>query len=123
MKECKNCNRNNCCALALTCIPYGYKYWEEVPNLVKSILGVSISLDVKGIVYLCVFNESDLTITVVKELFFYTAFQALDAYANIPNPESQLVTGKTYEELCTNLETLHKNMKDKEWLKNLAETL
>jgi len=28
MKECKNCKNNNCCFLALICIPYNYKYFE-----------------------------------------------------------------------------------------------
>lgn len=28
MKECKNCKNNNCCFLALACIPYDYKYHE-----------------------------------------------------------------------------------------------
>lgn len=121
MKECKNCNRNNCCALALTCIPYDYKYWEE--KLSKTILGTIIPPNTKGIVYLCEFTESELVIQVTHEILCDTQFRALDYYANIPNPESQIVMGKTYEELCTNLEMLHKNMKDKEWLKNLAETL
>lgn len=123
MKNCTNCKRNNCCALALTCIPYDYKYHEEIVNVIKTISGVEIPKDTKGIVYLCEFDETALTIKVTHEILCDTQFRALDCYANIPNPESQIVMGKTYEELCQNLEKLHKNMKDKEWLKNLAETL
>ena len=48
---------------------------------------------------------------------------ALEVYANIPNPESQLATGGTHEQMCEKLEKLHKRMKDKIWLKDLSECL
>ena len=121
MKECKNCKQNNCCFLALTCIPYNYKY-HEMKEL-QTILGTDIPLTTRGILYLCNFDFRKLTITVFAEKLYESAWNALDAYANIPNPESQLVTGKTYDELITKLHKLHEDMKDPIWLENLSNQL
>lgn len=30
MKECKNCKKNDCCFLAIICIPYDYKFYEGI---------------------------------------------------------------------------------------------
>ena len=89
----------------------------------KSIFGTEIPKTTRGVLYLCHFSYQDLKLTVVKELFFESGWEALDAYANIPNPPSQMVTGRDYEQLIYALELLHKNMKDEKWLKNLAECL
>ena len=119
MKECKTCKHNNYCLLALTCIPYNYKYHETM----KSILGTEIPERTRGVLYLCKFDPEIPSIKVAAEIFRDNAWEALELYANIPNPESQLVTGRTYEGLIYNLELLHKNMKDPAWLKELSECL
>jgi hypothetical protein len=84
-------------------------------------LGEDIPVSTRGILYLCAFNNLELI--VLTEMCFQNAGTALNAYANIPNPESQLVTGKTYDELITELHTLHKNMDDVKWLKELEDYL
>jgi len=89
----------------------------------QTILGKDIPLTTRGILYLCNFDFRKLTITVFAEKLFESAWYALDAYANIPNPESQLVTGKTYDELITKLHKLHEDMKDPVWLENLSNQL
>lgn len=89
----------------------------------KTILGTEIPETFKGILYLCEFDYEKLSIKVIKEILCENAGFALSLYAEIPNPESQLVMGKTYEELCMKLEELHKNMKDKEWLEELSNCL
>lgn len=89
----------------------------------KTLLGTEIPANVRGIVYLCKFDHKELTITVISEIMCQSPFYALEVYANIPNPESQLATGGTHEEMCEKLEKLHKRMKDKIWLKDLSECL
>jgi hypothetical protein len=89
----------------------------------QTILGTDIPLSTRGILYLCRFNPIAMTIRVVGEKLCDSGWLALELYANIPNPESQLVTGKTYDELITKLHKLHEDMKDKNWLKELYETL
>lgn len=77
----------------------------------------------RGVLYLCELDHQQKKLKVHSEIIFCCAFQALEAYANIPNPESQLVTGKTKEELEKNLEVLHKNIKDPKWVEDLMECI
>lgn len=88
-----------------------------------TILGTEVPENTRGIVYLCYFDRESMTIKVVNEILCDTVMRAMNLYANIPNPESQIVTGNTYEELIASLNTLHKNMEDKEWLEELAECI
>jgi hypothetical protein len=91
----------------------------------KTILGKTIPTDIRGIVYLCKFNFLGETpvLTVFREILCTDAFTALNLYAEIPNPPSQLATGKTYEELCSALEKLHSDMRNEQWLLELAESI
>ena len=87
----------------------------------KTILNTVVSEATRGILYLCDFNGT--SIKVIGEKHYTRAEHALWDYAEIPNPESQLITGSTHEEVCMALEALHKNMENKQWLKNLKESL
>ena len=87
----------------------------------QTILGTEIPITTRGIFYVCFFDRK--RITVVQEALYDSAFDALNVYANTPNPESQLVTGKTYDELIINMHKLHKNMKDPAWLADLADCI
>jgi len=91
----------------------------------KTLLGTEIPKSIRGIVYLCHFDYMPDTpkLTVMREIFCTNPADALHLYAEIPNPPSQVAMGNTYEELCAELETLHKNMKDKKWLHELSEQL
>lgn len=89
----------------------------------KTILGKEIPTVTRGILYLCEYKYQPPSIEVMAEALFMESWQALDAYASIPNPESQLVTGKTYKQLIENLELLHKNLTNPVWVKELAEYL
>jgi len=89
----------------------------------QTILGTDIPLTTRGIVYLCYFDNLSLKLEVCNEILCDNAGEALDLYANIPNPESQLATGETFNELIINLHKLHENMKDESWLLNLANCL
>jgi hypothetical protein len=89
----------------------------------KTLLEKEIPENIRGIVYLCHFDYQSLTLTVQKEIQCQESFVALTLYAEIPNPESQLVMGGTYDELIKELELLHKNMLDPKWLKELANSL
>ena len=87
----------------------------------QTFLGNDIPLNTRGILYLCDYDPIALTLTVDHELLFTSAFEALEAYANVPNPESQLVTGKDYNELILELNRLHENMKNPVWLRELGD--
>lgn len=90
----------------------------------KTRLGVDIPITTRGILYLCHYYIVGLPkLEVVREILFDDAFEALNAYANIHNPESQLVTGHNFDELIKNLVKLHNNMDDKEWVKELGKYL
>lgn len=89
----------------------------------KTFLGEDIHPDTLGIVYLCKYDFNAPSIKVTRELQFKTPFEALEAYANIPNPESQMASGKTQEEMLKQLDSLHKNLNDPEWVAKLAEYL
>jgi hypothetical protein len=50
-------------------------------------------------------------------------FDALEIYANTPNPASQIVYGATPQILLSNAVQLMRNVEDPVWLKELFETL
>lgn len=91
--------------------------------MTKTALGKDIPTTTRGILYLCELNRKSKTLTVEREILFDNSLSALNAYANIPNPESQLVTGKTYDELINELNTLHECMKREEWVEDLMECI
>ena len=88
-----------------------------------TILGTKVKEGCKGVLYLCELDYENKTLKVHHEMFYTSIFGAIEAYANIPNPESQLVTGKTYEDLKEELKRLHKNMQDPEWVEMLIELI
>jgi len=89
----------------------------------KTLSGKDIPESTRGIFYVCKFDYTALTLEVTLEALFDSAFDALNVYANTPNPESQLVTGKTYEELVENVEAFNADIKDPEWLLELSKCL
>ena len=90
-------------------------------NLFETILGTDVPVSTRAILYLCDYTGKELK--VINEILFDDAFEGLNAYANIPNPESQLITGKTYDDLIHNMTVVHSNMIDKDWLKDLGDYL
>jgi hypothetical protein len=50
-------------------------------------------------------------------------FDALEIYANTPNPASQIVYGVTHQQLLLNAMKLMRDIEDPVWLKGLFETL
>lgn len=89
----------------------------------KTKLNNLILSDTLAVLYLCKYDINSKKLNVIKELQFHDSYIALQMYANIPNPESQLVTGKTNDELVDNLKRLHENMEDPFWLNNLEESI
>lgn len=89
----------------------------------KTLLGTPIPESIRGIVYLCNFDPVKLELHVFNELLCTSPADALEAYANIPNPPSQIATGKDFPSLCDKLEELHKNMKNPIWLAKLEKQL
>ena len=93
---------------------------EDLKEL-QTILGTDIPISTRGIVYLCAYTGEELIVG--REILCDSSFNALNLYSNIPNPESQLVMGKTFDELIKNLHELHENIKDAKWLKELGNAL
>ncbi len=89
----------------------------------KTKLGAAIPEKTRGILYLCEYDYDKETIKVVREIICESSFMALELYANIRNPESQLVQGKTYDDLITELVKLHCNLDDPKWVAELKEYL
>lgn len=89
----------------------------------ETLLGTGIPKTVQGLVYLCEYNYHTENITINRELFYTTQRGALEAYANIPNPESQIAKGSTHGKFLISLRKLHKNMQDPKWLKLLGELI
>ena len=89
----------------------------------KTLLGTEIPINIKGLVYICDFDRYRLKIVVAAEILCEEAALALNLYAEIPNPESQLALGSTHKKFCMELEKLHANMKNEKWLKELSEML
>ncbi len=89
----------------------------------KTFLNEEIKPDTLGVLYLCKYTYDPPSIKVVVAAQFSSAFDALESYANIPNPESQLATGRTQAELFKELESLHNNLNSPEWVAELANYL
>tara|TARA_R110000851_G_scaffold47424_1_gene114998 strand:- start:2280 stop:2573 length:294 start_codon:yes stop_codon:yes gene_type:complete len=92
-------------------------------EVLKTKLGTEIPLTTRGILYLCEYNYGKPELIIHDERLYDSSYEALEAYTNIPNPESQLVTGNTFNELITDLIRLHKDVGNEKWLIELAEYL
>ena len=87
----------------------------------RDLLGQKINENIRGIVYLCEYDNFKLI--PYKALHFRNAFDAIEAYANTPNPPSQIARGNSKEKFQKEVELLHRNMKNIEWQKELSEYL
>ena len=87
----------------------------------QTALGTDVPLKTRSILYLCELKGDKLIVR--REILFENRMDGLNAYANIPNPESQLIEGSTYDELIKNMHTLHKMMKSPAWIEMLKETI
>lgn len=88
---------------------------------IKTFTGDNIHSSTLGILYICKFTRNPFHIEVIKTLQFSDPSIAIEAFANIPNPESQVACGVTQETFLKELEELHNNMKNSVWLKALGD--
>ena len=89
----------------------------------KTLLGTDIPIIARGVLYICYYDPYVPSLTVIREIFCSSPYDALELYANIPNPESQVASGNTFDEFIGELHKLHKNMKCKKWLRELGDFL
>ena len=89
----------------------------------ERLLTNEIPIETRAVLYICKVNPKKLTIEVIQSILFDRILWALEAYANIRNPESQLVTAKSYDELCEKLNALHVNMKSRKWVEELLQCI
>lgn len=87
----------------------------------KTLLNNDVNFTTRGVLYLCELKNDELRI--LNDVQFHSAAHALEAYANIRNPESQLALGSTYEELCDELMKLHERVFDPIWIEQLKESI
>lgn len=88
-----------------------------------TFLNQPVNPNTLGILYLCEYTYNPASIKVLREIQFESPSLALEAYSNIPNPESQLALGNTQTELFKELDSLHNNLNNPKWVKELAEYL
>ncbi len=89
----------------------------------QTFLGKDIPVETRGILYLCKYSYSPPKLEVLREMLFNSGYEALMYYAEIPNPESQMVSGKTFDEMIKELHSLHNKITDQKWLKQLGDAL
>lgn len=89
----------------------------------KTITGVEIPEGKKGIVYLCKYDYDTYDLKVIAYMLFDSPMEALNAYANIKNPESQIAYETKNYSFKEQLESLHNMMNNLEWRKQLADCL
>lgn len=89
----------------------------------KTLLNNEIGNNIHGILYICKYDSEENELTVVNEIQFENPFDALNAFANIRNPESQLAMGDTHEKFMEELGQLHDIMTDPKKYAYLADVL
>lgn len=85
--------------------------------------GAIIPENILGMLYICRYDFKEKTIEVVNEIGFENGFDALQAYSNTRNAESQLAIGKDRAAFIKDLEKLHANLNNPEWVKELSDYL
>ena len=88
-----------------------------------TIFGTSLKIDTRGVVYLCDYDPEAKILIPTEEKLFDSWKDALNYYADTPNPASQIAYGDTYQSLEASLAFLHLNMADKQWQEDLSEVL
>lgn len=68
-------------------------------------------------------NYKDKTIKEISRTEIMSSGQALEVYANTPNPASQVVFGETLKDIEDELKTLEENIKNPKWLEGLFECI
>jgi len=97
---------------------------SELKNqVVVTFAGTIIPESVRGLLYICQYDYVTKTIEVCNAIAFDRAYDALQAFANIPNAESQLAMGGTREEFVADLTKLHDNLNNPDWVRELADYL
>lgn len=101
---------------------------DEIKQLIKmdqklrTFNGTLIPETTRAVLYLCDFSDRK-TLKINSTICFSSISEGTIVYSEIPNPESQLITGKTFEELTTNLNKFHENMVTEKFLENLRQSL
>ena len=87
----------------------------------KTFLGLPILPKTRAVLYLCDYNHVERTMKVCIEIQFEKPFEALEAYANVPNPESQMASGKDKKTFEKDLIKLHAKLNDPVWVREFAD--
>jgi len=90
---------------------------------VVTFAGTIIPESVRGLLYICKYDYATKTIEICNTIVFDRAYDALQAFANIPNPESQIAMGGTREEFVAELDELHANLNNPFWVNELSDYL
>lgn len=93
----------------------------SVDEMLRTATGEDVKITTRSILYICDLSRDG--IEVIRSIQFPTQFEGLNAYANIHNPESQLISADNYDDLIKDMHTLHGMMKKDSWLESLRETI
>lgn len=95
----------------------------EGESIMKEMRGYEVPQDTLGVLYICRYNYDTGKIKIVNACFFKSPAEALNTYANYPNPESQVAYGGTREKFAEELQSLHDRLNNPKWVKDLANYL
>jgi len=87
----------------------------------RTLDGKDIAPSTRGVLYICDLTGDDLEVR--HSIQFKSSSDALIAYAEIPNPESQLAMGNTKDEFKSELKTLHEMMQNPQYIELLKESI
>ena len=100
---------------------------KQTNEVILDIQGDIIPQGIKGIIYLCKYTHAqegkEANLEVQNILYFSSPGMALQAYANIPNPESQVAFETKESSFKDELEKLHQKMNNQEWVNQLGNYL
>lgn len=87
------------------------------------IRGEVLPSSCRSIVFICELDREKKSLEVLHFLQFDSQMQGLNAYANIPNPESQLCSGSSFEDLITEVKALHSRINNPKWIDSLMDCI
>jgi len=90
-------------------------------EMLQTADGEDVKISTRSILYLCKLDKEG--IEVLRSVQFSTEFEGLNAYANIHNAASQLISAPNYDDLIKDMHTLHGLMEKDSWLEALRDSI
>ena len=86
--------------------------------------GNIVPLEAKGLIYLCKYHYGPpARLEIKKTIYFQSPSECLEAYCNIPNPESQMACQTKSSSFQEELKKLHNRLNNQEYIDTLGDCL